>query len=61
MFGDLKNGMLAAIEELDCIRFLYETPVPADVTLRPKRGHDRAVEMRARLHFWIGDWYLKAF
>ncbi|MFM7169154.1 MAG: SIR2 family protein, partial [Planctomycetaceae bacterium] len=61
MFGDLKNGMLAAIEELDSIRFLYETPGRSDVNMRPKRGHDRAVEMRARLHFWIGDWYLKAF
>lgn len=57
MFGDLKSGMLAAIEKLSDIRHLYENP-----TVRGEnRGHDRAVEMRARLHFWIGDWYQKAF
>lgn len=57
MFGDLKMGMLTAIEELPNIRFLYDSPAQNP----PKRGHDQAIEMRARLHFWIGDWYLKAF
>lgn len=61
MYGDLKSGILNRIESLDSIAFLYAHKSPLNHEDNPIRCHSKAIEMRARLHFWIGDWYLKAF
>ncbi|UUO06509.1 SIR2 family protein [Blastopirellula sp. J2-11] len=60
MHRDTRLAIQHFLEQLDLSRFSGETREEKGNSRAPQ-GNRNLTSLRARLHFWIGDWYQKAF